>query len=113
AVVPSAAVTVYFTGAVKLFAVVPLVCTTVPTVTPDPLVVNVAVWAVTFVPLGMVTAIVLADSSTVPVDPATEKEVTAFPELGAALSFPPHPATNATSRTSRNHIFENVLHFSI
>jgi hypothetical protein len=73
AVVLSAAVTVYATGLVKSFGVVPLVCArVVPAVTLAPVVVDVATNAVTSVPYGMVTAIVFAVSSIVPVAPLSE-----------------------------------------
>src|SRR5580704_11345337 len=55
----SSAVTVYATGLVKLFAVVPLVCATPPTVMLAPVVANVATSAVTFVPNGTVALIVV------------------------------------------------------
>src|SRR4051812_40607949 len=57
AVVPSAAVTVYATGAVKLLAVTLLTCAVPPTVTLSPVVANVATSAVTLVPNGTVAAI--------------------------------------------------------
>ena len=72
AVVLSVAVTVYTTGLVKLFAVVLLVWSVVPTFTLAPVVVNVATRAVTFVPNGMVTAMVFAVSLIVPATPLSE-----------------------------------------
>jgi hypothetical protein len=66
AVVASAAVTVYATGAVKLLGVVPLVCTAAPTLTLAPVVVNVATRVVTSVPNGTVTAMVFAGSFMIP-----------------------------------------------
>gem|GEM_PF-3608673 len=86
AVVLSAAVTVYTTGLVKSFDVVPLVCATAPTLTPVPVVVNVATRAVTFVPFGMITDRVFADSFIVPATPASEYAVMALAELGATVT---------------------------
>jgi hypothetical protein len=76
AVEPSADFTVYTTGVVKLFAgAAPLVCVVEPTVTTVPVVVYVATNAVTFVPNGMVTAIVFAGSFIVPETPTSEYAV--------------------------------------
>jgi cell division protein FtsL len=69
AVVASAAVTVYATGAVKLLGVTVLVCSKPPTFTLAPVVVNVATRAVTSVPNGTVTAMVFAGSFMIPVAP--------------------------------------------
>src|ERR1041384_3788951 len=55
--VPSAAVTVYITGAGKSLAVMSLTCAVPPTVTLAPVVENVAFRAVTLVPNGTVAAI--------------------------------------------------------
>ena len=55
----SAAVTVYVTGLVKSFGVVPLTCVVAPTLTNEPVVVKVATSAVTFVPKGTVTAMLV------------------------------------------------------
>ena len=70
----SAAVTVYATGVVKLFCVVPLVCATVPTFTPEPVVENVAGRFVRIVPFGTVTVMLfgVAVSFIFPVTPASE-----------------------------------------
>ena len=51
-----------------------------------PVVVNVATNAVTLVPNGIVTAIVLFVSSIVPVTPASEKAVRALAELAATAT---------------------------
>src|SRR6185369_14294961 len=118
-VVLSPADTVYVTGVVKLLGVVPLVWSAAPTFTFAPVVVNVAINAVTSVLFGMLTAIVFAVSSMTPVAPASEKAVTALAEFGATLSLLPlpppllHPATKATSSTTRNHNFEYPLHMFI
>src|SRR5205809_309239 len=58
-VVESAAVTTYVIGFVKSFAVTPLTCAVVPTVTAVPVDENAAFSAVTFVPFGTVVAIVV------------------------------------------------------
>ena len=57
-VLPSAAVTTYETGEVKLFAVVALTCATEAMAMDEPVWVNVATKAVTFVAFGTVMAIV-------------------------------------------------------
>ena len=49
----------YVTGLVKLFGVVPLTCVVAPTRTDAPVVVKLATSAVTFVPNGTVTAILV------------------------------------------------------
>ena len=54
----SAAVTVYATELEKLFDVVPLTCTVVPTFTLAPVVENVAISAVTFAEAGTLTDMV-------------------------------------------------------
>jgi hypothetical protein len=113
AVVLSAAVTVYTTALVKLFVVVPLVWSVAPTFTLAPEVVNVAIKAVLFVPIGMATDIVFAVSSIVPATPASEYAAMALAELGAVESLLPQPATKAMRSTTRNHIFEYPLYLFI
>ena len=100
-VLPSAATTVYVTGLVKLFGVVPLVCTTVPTLTEAPVEINVAFKAITFVPEGTDTATVFEESVIVPVAAglAKLKLVRAFAVLAPTVTVtmyacvPPSPAT--------------------
>jgi hypothetical protein len=100
-VLPSAATTVYVTGLVKLFGVVPLVCTTVPTFTDAPVETNVAFKAVTFVPEGTDIATVFEESVIVPVTAgvAKLKLVKAFAVFGPTVTVtmyacvPPSPAT--------------------
>jgi hypothetical protein len=84
----SATVTVYTTGPVKLFAVDPLVCATVPTDTPVPVVVYVATNAVKSVPYGMLTAMVWFDSLIVPATP-----LSVYAVINGALFQLPPPAT--------------------
>jgi hypothetical protein len=104
---------VYTTALVKLFVVVPLVWSVVPTFTLAPEVVKVAIKAVLFVPIGIATDIVFAVSSIVPATPASEYAVMALAELGAAELLLPQPATKATRSTTRNHLFEYPLHLFI
>jgi hypothetical protein len=69
--------------------------------------VDVATNAVTAVPYGMVTEMVLAVSLIVPVMPSSENAVIALAELVGALTLlllpPPQPATKATSSKAANH----------
>jgi hypothetical protein len=79
-VLPSAAVTTYETGEVKLFAVDALTCTTEAIAMDAPVWVNVATKAVTFVAFGTVMAIVPVISPVlviveVPLCPETVKAV--------------------------------------
>jgi hypothetical protein len=85
-VVVSAAVTVYITGLVKSFVVVPLVWSVDPTCTLAPVVENVATRAVTLGVLnGMVT--VMAVPIIVLVSwPASEYAVMSLAELGATVT---------------------------
>jgi hypothetical protein len=78
-------------GLLRLFAVVPLTCTVEPTLTLEPVVVNVATNAITFVPYGTVTAMVFAFSSIAPVAAGltNEKAVMAL-ALESGVS-PPSP----------------------
>lgn len=72
--VPSAAVTVYGTTLVKLFAVTPLVCTVDPTFTSSPVAVNVAIRFDTFEPAGSVKVMVFAALFITPVYPGDMAE---------------------------------------
>jgi hypothetical protein len=90
AVEASAAVTVYTSGVMKLFGVVPLVCATAPADTPVPVVVKFATRVVTSVPNGRLTAMVLAGSLIVPGNPgspANEYEVMVLAKLGATVTI--------------------------
>ena len=68
--------------------VVPLVCTTVPTLTDAPVETKVATKAVTFVPKGTVSATVFADSVIVPLTAglAKVKLVKAFAGLATTVT---------------------------
>ena len=112
AVEPSEAVTVYATGLVKSFGVVPLTCTIFPTFTAAPVVVNVAIRAVTSVPYGTVTEMVLAFSSMTPVADGlvNEKAVMAFaPEGGVTILPPPPPPPPHEMRTNTTARNNNVV----
>jgi hypothetical protein len=85
---------------VKSFGVFPLACAALPTFTPAPVVVKVAIKAVTFVPNGTVTAMVFAFSSMVPVAAGlvSENAVMAL-ALETGLPPPPPPPPQALKRT--------------
>ena len=82
-----------------------------PTFTLAPVVVNVATNAVTFVPYGMVTAMVFAVSFIVPVALLRENAVMAFVELSGAglLLLPPHPATKTTISNAKQLLVKSFF----
>jgi hypothetical protein len=91
---------------VKLFAVVPLTWTVEPTFTAAPVVVNVAINAVTFVPFGTVMETVFAFSSIIPVEAGLEKEKTvmALSLASAAPGEEPPPPPPQLTTTAMNKI---------
>jgi hypothetical protein len=100
----SVAVTMYDTGLVKSFGVVPLTWTVLPTFTLAPDVANVATSAIMFVPYGIDTEIVFALSLIVPVTAGllNEKAVMALADVGDGITIPltpppPHPSSITTS----------------
>src|SRR4051812_30303389 len=115
------AVTVYCTGSVKSFAVLPLVCSAEPTRTLAPVVVNVATSPVTVVPNGTLAVIVVplidavtslvrpplcADSNLYSVIEAPALSGASGSTLGPSVGAPgillsPHAVTTAIARSRR------------
>src|SRR5512143_1265860 len=110
------------TGLVKLFAVVPLTCVVPPTATLAPVVVNVATNAVTSVPKGTVTAMLVPLITPAAAGLVNENAVMAFAEdkaaggvqfegAGGLTSSTPHPPRTMANeamtgmRTKKNIFF--------
>ena len=106
----SSAVTVYTTGLVKSFVVTPLTCTTLPTITDVPVDEKVGESALTSVPPGTVSVMVLADSLIAPDAErlGMAKEVMDFDEfavggvVGGESDPPPHALIKSVAIKTKN-----------
>ena len=100
----------YVTGFVKLFAVVPLVCVVAPTATEAPVVVNEATRAVTSVPFGTVTAMLVPEIT--PVPSGKLKTVIALVELKSAAKFAVTVMSPVTAVSVRGLVVDASLQFT-